>query len=119
MSIVMRNAYARQIIRDSMDELRRKMEAEWKSQERRHHSIPIGVWTVQKNAQIRSLLDTAQEIRRRAGSIKGGLNLPYKNALYRAADAMEATACYVAEDVQMAHAKHDYRARKRETENED
>lgn len=118
MSIVMQNAYARQIIRDSMDNLRRKMEEEWESQERRHHSIPIGVWTVQKKAQMRYLFDTAREIRRRANSIKGGLNLPYKNALYRAADAMEVTAYYVAEDIRMAHAKHDYRARKRETEND-
>lgn len=118
MSIVMRNAYARQIIRDSMDNLRRQMEAEWKSQERRHHSIPIGVWTVQKKAQMRHLFETAQEIRRRADSIKGGLNLPYKNALYRAADAMEATAYHVAEEIYTAQAKHDYRAQKRETENE-
>ena len=117
MSIVMRNAYARQIIRDSMDNLRRKMEAEWK---KRHHSIPIGVWTVQKNAQIRNLLDEAREIRRRANAIKGGINRPYAIALYRAADAMEATACCVAEDVQMANTKHNYRAQKKvETENED
>lgn len=118
MSIVMRNAYARQIIRDSMDNLRRKMEAEWKEREKRHHSIPIGVWTVQKNAQIRNLLDEAREIRRRANGIKGGLNLPYKNALYRAADAIETAAYYVAEEIYTAHTKHDYRARKRETENE-
>lgn len=119
MSIVMQNAYARQIIRDSMDNLRRKMEAEWKEREKRHHSIPIGVWTVQKKAQMRNMVETAQEIRRRANGIKGGLNLPYKNALYRSADAMEVTAYYVAEDIRMAHAKHDYRARKkRETENE-
>lgn len=118
MSIVMQNAYARQIIRDSMDNLRRKMEAEWKSQERRHHSIPIGVWTVQKKVQMRNMVETAQEIRRRANGIKGALNLPYKNALYRAADAMDAAAVYVAEDIQAAHAKHDYRAQKKETENE-
>lgn len=118
MSIVMRNAYARQIIRDSMDNLRRKMEAEWKEREKRHHSIPIGVWTVQKKAQLRNMVETAQEIRRRADSIKGGLNLPYKNALYRAADAMETAALYVSEEIYTAHAKHDYRARKRETENE-
>lgn len=114
MSIVMQNAYARQIIIDSMDNLRRKMEEEWKEREKRHHSIPIGVWTVQKNVQIRNLLEEAREIRRRANGIKGALNRPYAIALYRAADAMEATACYVAEDIQMAHAKHDYRARKRE-----
>lgn len=119
MSIVMRNAYARQIIRDSMDNLRRQMEAEWKSQERRHHSIPIGVWTVQKQVQMRNMVETGQEIRRRADSIKGGLNLPYKNALYRAADAMEAAAYHVAEEIYTAQAKHDYRAQKRETENED
>ena len=120
MSIVMRNAYARQIIRDSMDNLRRQMEAEWKSQERRHHSIPIGVWTVQKNAQIRNLLDEAREIRRRANAIKGGINRPYAIALYRAADAMEATACYVAEDINTANQKHTRRAQKKgETNDED
>lgn len=119
MSIVMRNAYARQIIRDSMDNLRRKMEEEWKEREKRHHSTPIGVWTVQKQVQMRNLLDTAREIRGRAKRIEGGINRPYAIALYRAADAMEATACYVAEDVQMAKAKHDYRARKRETEAND
>ena len=70
MSIVMRNAYARQIIEDSMDELRRKMEAEWKERERRHNSIPIGVWMVQKNAQMRDLFDQAREIRRRAKRIR-------------------------------------------------
>lgn len=118
MSIVMRNAYARQIIRDSMDNLRRKMEEEWKEREKRHHSIPIGVWTVQKQVQMRHIVETEQEIRRRADDIKGGLNLPYKNALYRAADAMEAAAYYVAEEIYTAHAKHDYRAQKRETENE-
>lgn len=119
MSIVMRNAYARQIIRDSMDELRRKMEAEWKERERRHHTIPIGVWMVQKNAQLRDLFDTAREIRRRANGIKGGLNLPYKYALYRAANAMEVTALDIEKEMHRAKAKHDYRARKRETENED
>lgn len=118
MSIVMRNAYARQIIRDGMDNLRRKMEEEWKEREKRHHSIPIGVWTVQKQVQMRNMVETAQEIRRRANDIKGALSRPYAIALYRAADAMEATACYVAEDVQMANAKHDYRARKREVKNE-
>lgn len=119
MSIVMRNAYARQIIRDSMDNLRRKMEAEWKERERRHHSIPIGVWTVQKKAQMRHLFETAREIRRRANDIKGAINFPYKNALYRAADAMEVTAYFVEKDIQMANAKHDYRARKKETNDED
>lgn len=119
MSVVMRSAYARQIIRDSMDNLRRKMEAEWKSQDRRHHSIPIGVWTVQKKAQMRHLCEMADEIRKQAKHIKGALNLPYKNALYRAADAMEVQARYIAQDIQMANAKHDYRARKKETDNGD
>ena len=117
MSIVMRNAYARQIIRDSMDNLRRKMEAEWKSRERRHHSIPIGVWTVQKNAQIRDLFDTAREIRARAKRIEGGINRPYAIALYRAADAMELTAIDIVKEIKMAKAKHDRRAQKREMEN--
>lgn len=119
MSIVMQNAYARQIIRDSMDNLRRKMEAEWKEREKRHHSIPIGVWTVQKKVQMRHLCEMADEIRKQAEHIKGALNLPYKNALYRAADAMETQAYYVAKDIQMANAKHDYRATKKETENGD
>lgn len=119
MSIVMRNAYARQIIRDSMDNLRRKMEAEWKEREKRHHSIPIGVWTVQKKVQMRHLCEMAKEIRGRAKRIEGGINRPYAIALYRAADAMDATACYVAQDIQMANAKHDWRARKKETEDED
>lgn len=119
MSIVMRNAYARQIIRDSMDSLRRRMEAEWKERERRHHSIPIGVWTVQKNAQIRDLFDMAKEIRGRANGIKGGINLPYRQALYRAADAMELTAIDIVKEIKTAKAKHDYRARKKETNNED
>ena len=120
MSIVMRNAYARQIIRDSMDNLRRQMEAEWKSQERRHHSIPIGVWTVQKKAQMRHLFDEAREIRTRAKHIKGALNLPYKDALYRAADAMEATALDIEKEIQTANEKHARRAQKKgETVNED
>lgn len=118
MSIVMRNAYARQIISDSMDNLRRKMEAEWKEREKRHHSIPIGVWTVQKNAQIRNLLDEAREIRRRANGIKGDINRPYAIALYRAANAMEATAIDIVKEINMANAKHAQRAKKKETENE-
>lgn len=117
MSIVMRNAYARQIIEDSMDELRRRMEAEWKERERRHHTIPIGVWMVQKNAQMRDLFDQAREIRRRAKRIRGGINLPYKNALYRAALWMEITALDIEKEMHMAKAKHDRRAQKRENEN--
>lgn len=117
MSIVMRNAYARQIIRDSMDNLRRKMEAEWKSQERRHHSIPIGVWTVQKKVQMRHLLDEAREIRRRANDIKGAFDLPYKNALHRAALGMEITALDIEKEIQTANEKHARRAQKRENEN--
>ena len=113
MSIVMRNAYARQIIRDSMDNLRRQMEAEWKSQERRHHSIPIGVWTVQKKVQMRHLFETADEIRRRAKRIRGGINLPYKWALERAANAMEATVLDIEKEINTAHAKHDYRVKKK------
>lgn len=117
MSIVMRNAYARQIIEDSMDELRRKMEAEWKEREKRHNSIPIGVWMVQKNAQMRDLFDQAREIRRRAKRIRGGINLPYKNALYRAALWIEITALDIEKEMHMAKAKHDRRAQKRENEN--
>lgn len=119
MSIVMRNAYARQIIRDSMDNLRRKMEAEWKSQERCHHNIPIGVWTVQKRVQMRNLFEQADEIRRRAKHIRGGINLPYKHALQRAALAMELTALDIEKEIEMANEKHDRRAQKRETVNED
>lgn len=119
MSIVMRNAYARQIIRDSMDNLRRKMEEEWKEREKRHHSIPIGVWTVQKKAQMRHLFETAEEIRRRAKTIRGGLNLPYKYALQRAALAMELTALDIQKEINTAKAKHDRRAQKRETEAND
>lgn len=119
MSIVMQNAYARQIIRDSMDNLRRKMEAEWKEREKRHHSIPIGVWTVQKNAQIRDLFDTAREIRGRAKRIEGGINRPYAIALYRAADAMELTAIDIVKEIKMANAKHAQRAKKKETEKND
>lgn len=119
MSIVMRNAYARQIIRDSMDNLRRQMEAEWKERERRHHSIPIGVWTVQKKVQMRHLLDEAREIRRRAKKIKGGLNLPYKWALERAALWMEITAIDIEKEIQTANEKHARRAQKKGETNDE
>lgn len=118
MSIVMRNAYARQIIRDSMDNLRRKMETERNEREGRHHSIPIGVWTVQKKAQIRDLLDMAGEIRRRTKYIKGAINLPYKDALYRTAIGIDATVYEIEKEIERANEKHARRAQKRETENE-
>lgn len=118
MSIVMRSAYARQIIRDSMDNLRRKMEAERKDREGRHHSIPIGVWTVQKKAQMRHLCEMAGEIRGRAKYIKGAINLPYAIALYRAAIGIDATVCEIEKEIERANEKHARRAQKRETGNE-
>lgn len=117
MIIILRNAEARQAVRDSMDTLRRKIEEDKKRHGGRHHSTPIGVWTVQKHAQIRDLREMACEIRRRTKHIKGAINLPYKDALYRAAMGIDSTVCDIDREIERANAKHAKRAQNRRTDN--